>query len=634
MSPSLSTVTRGRWRYALPAVTLLAAATMVPLLQSTTAGAATATVAINASTSLGTVPAVGQGVNVAVYDGYMNDSPVAGLLSNAGVNAVRYPGGSYADIYHWQTNTADNGGYIAPNTSFDTYMSTVKSAGAQPVLIANYGSGTAAEAAAWVRYANVTKGYGAKYWEIGNEVYGNGHYGSSWENDTHADKSPTAYANNFLSYVSAMKAVDSTIKIGVVLTTPGGWPDAVVGSGDSADWNHTVMSIVKDKADFAIIHYYPGATSESNSLSKPATDIPTMTSTIRSIINQYAGTNAANMGIAVTETNPGYELNSATAALFAPDSYLTWWENGVFNIDWWNLHNGAGSTTTNGDGTTNYGDEGILSNASSGEPAAETPFPPYYGISMLKQLGAAGSTLVKATSSNTLVGAHAVKTSDGGLNVLLVNRDLSSSSTVALSYTGYTPATGPTTSVWKKGDTAISSSTSSSATSVTLPAYSLTTLHLKPSSGGTTSAPATTTPAATTPAATTPASTTPASTTPAVTTPATTTPGSGSATCSVVYHVGSSWSTGFVADVTINNKGTSAINGWTLGFSFAGNQQITNAWNGVATQSGTAVTVKNASYNSAIAAGGNTAFGFQASYSGTNTNPTAFTVNGTACTTG
>lgn len=31
-----------------------------------------------------------------------------------------------------------------------------------------------------------------KYWEIGNEVYGNGHYGNGkgWETDTHADKSP------------------------------------------------------------------------------------------------------------------------------------------------------------------------------------------------------------------------------------------------------------------------------------------------------------------------------------------------------------------------------------------------------------------------------------------------------------
>ena len=42
-----------------------------------------------------------------------------------------------------------------------------------------------------MRYANITKGYGAKYWEIGNEIYGNGHYGSAWEADDHPDKSPS-----------------------------------------------------------------------------------------------------------------------------------------------------------------------------------------------------------------------------------------------------------------------------------------------------------------------------------------------------------------------------------------------------------------------------------------------------------
>jgi alpha-L-arabinofuranosidase len=89
---------------------------------------------------------------------------------------MRYPGGSYADIYHWRDHTAP-GGYVAPNTDFDTFMASVARVGAEPMIIANYGTGTAEEAADWVRYANVTKGYGAKYWTIGNENYGNGHYG-------------------------------------------------------------------------------------------------------------------------------------------------------------------------------------------------------------------------------------------------------------------------------------------------------------------------------------------------------------------------------------------------------------------------------------------------------------------------
>ena len=63
--------------------------------------------------------------------------------------------------------------------------------------------------------------------------------------------------------------------------------------------------------------------------------------------------------------------------------YMTWLENGVVNVDWWDEHNGAGTITTV-DGATDYGDQGIFSNASSSsgvtEPAAETPFAPYYGI--------------------------------------------------------------------------------------------------------------------------------------------------------------------------------------------------------------------------------------------------------------
>src|SRR3954471_9567411 len=269
----------------------LPGAGLAPISATPASAAATANVSVDASRSLASIPSAAFGMNVAVYDGYMNDSPVPGLLKGAGIGAVRYPGGSYADIYHWKTNTAD-GGYVAPNTDFDTYMGTVRAAGAQPVVIANYGSGTPQEAADWVRYANVTKGYGAKYWEIGNEVYGNGEYGSSWENDTHASKSATTYAQNLLQYATAMKAADPTVKIGAVLTTPGSWPDGITGPGDSADWNHTVMSIAGSKIDFVVVHWYPGGDNPADLLTKPQAQIGSITATLRSLIDQYAGANA------------------------------------------------------------------------------------------------------------------------------------------------------------------------------------------------------------------------------------------------------------------------------------------------------------------------------------------------------
>jgi cellulase/cellobiase CelA1 len=100
----------------------------------------------------------------------------------------------------------------------------------------------------------------------------------------------------------------------------------------------------------------------------------------------------------------------------------------------------------------------------------------------------------------------------------------------------------------------------------------------------------------------------------------------------VTYSNLNDWGAGFTANVVIRNNGASAINGWTLTWSFAGNQTITNLWNGSYTQTGQSVSVTNLSYNNVIPANGGTVnFGFNANYSGTNANPTNFAVNGTAC---
>lgn len=103
-------------------------------------------------------------------------------------------------------------------------------------------------------------------------------------------------------------------------------------------------------------------------------------------------------------------------------------------------------------------------------------------------------------------------------------------------------------------------------------------------------------------------------------------------TCSVHYVVTNQWTGGFGASVTINNTGASTINGWTLKWTFANEQTITQIWNASDTQSGGNVSATNLSYNGTIASGSNTNFGFNSSWSGSNTNPTAFTLNGVSCT--
>ncbi|QKW59992.1 cellulose binding domain-containing protein [Streptomyces sp. NA03103] len=100
--------------------------------------------------------------------------------------------------------------------------------------------------------------------------------------------------------------------------------------------------------------------------------------------------------------------------------------------------------------------------------------------------------------------------------------------------------------------------------------------------------------------------------------------------CSVDYKT-NDWGSGFTAELTLTNRGSDAIDGWTLTYSYAGDQKLTNGWNGTWSQSGRNVTVKNASYNARIAAGAAVSTGGQFTYSGSNAAPTDFAVNGTSC---
>ncbi len=100
--------------------------------------------------------------------------------------------------------------------------------------------------------------------------------------------------------------------------------------------------------------------------------------------------------------------------------------------------------------------------------------------------------------------------------------------------------------------------------------------------------------------------------------------------CQVTYTVNSDWGTGFSVAVNITNNGP-AITSWTLGYAYTGNQKIAQGWSGTWSQSGENITVTNASWNGSLATGGSASIGANFSYTGTNTAPTAFTLNGTAC---
>ncbi|MEU5879538.1 cellulase family glycosylhydrolase [Spirillospora sp. NPDC047279] len=101
-------------------------------------------------------------------------------------------------------------------------------------------------------------------------------------------------------------------------------------------------------------------------------------------------------------------------------------------------------------------------------------------------------------------------------------------------------------------------------------------------------------------------------------------------TCEADY-TKNDWGTGFTASITLTNQGTTPLNGWELTYSYAGNQKLAHGWNGRWSQTGTAVTVLNESWNATVAAGASVQVGANFGYSGANTDPTAFTLNGVAC---
>jgi xyloglucan-specific exo-beta-1,4-glucanase len=103
--------------------------------------------------------------------------------------------------------------------------------------------------------------------------------------------------------------------------------------------------------------------------------------------------------------------------------------------------------------------------------------------------------------------------------------------------------------------------------------------------------------------------------------------------CSVHYVISNQWAGGFGTAFTITNTGTTTINSWSLQFSFANGQTITQGWNGNFTQTGSTVTITNLSYNGSIAPKATVSSepGFNGTWTTTNSPPTAFTLNGVSC---
>jgi endo-1,4-beta-xylanase len=113
--------------------------------------------------------------------------------------------------------------------------------------------------------------------------------------------------------------------------------------------------------------------------------------------------------------------------------------------------------------------------------------------------------------------------------------------------------------------------------------------------------------------------------------PATGRPARRSTGCLVTY-AASTWPGAFMAKVTIDNMGTTSINGWKLTFAFPGDEAISSAWNTTFTQTAATVSATNTNYDATIPRGASQSLGFLGTWTSSDTAPTSFSVNGMACT--
>lgn len=232
------------------------------------------------------------------------------LLKPLRIPLIRYPGGAQADIMHWQEAT----GPVAQRTKQpnavneimapvifgpDEFAQTARVFGFDMLIVANVYSGTADEAAAWLKHYK-SKGVAAKLWEIGNEPYLAGE-------DHKAKLSPEEYAKRFNQFAGALRAVDPDVAIGAL------------GCHDSGpfklchhpQWDKVVLSKITERIDFLAVHnsYAPALGKEDEEITYKAlmANADSVAGNLEILgrhITEYANDKSKDTKIAITEFAP------------------------------------------------------------------------------------------------------------------------------------------------------------------------------------------------------------------------------------------------------------------------------------------------------------------------------------------
>ena len=245
------------------------------------------------------------------------------------LGAFRFPAGSGSNLYFWDCNLPDSTAipttqYCGTSSSFtdpDHFFTFKQNAQGEATIVVNYfyarygttSSGVREDrvqqaadyAASFVHKMNVQLGANVKYWEVGNECYG------SWEHGYDVNGSIVTgkeYGQDFQVFAEAMKAVDSTIWIGAVL------------SHNNFDWNRQVMVEAQDHADFLIVHQYYTVT-DANSSRDAVEQIRDNMQELQSIIENYTSKEPGHFPVCFTEfNNSGTATTKMTNGLFIADA--------------------------------------------------------------------------------------------------------------------------------------------------------------------------------------------------------------------------------------------------------------------------------------------------------------------------
>lgn len=237
---------------------------------------------------------------------------LAGPISQLGVRLLRYPGGTPSDFFDWSGAVgpvasrrpqvdpfqSSDAGLVTELPTFgpDEFAATAGALHSEMLITVNVGTGTSTLAAAWLAHYKAI-GVKAKYWEIGNEVY----FGCGDWTSCIQTKNPWQYAAMFDDYARRLRAIDPTVKIGVL-----GCDDCFYNL-----WDALVLTSIHERADFISVHnsYAPVIATRYDANQDAAVYAATLNSaaTIRfrmdktlQTLAMYGGQNAS-IPLAVTE---------------------------------------------------------------------------------------------------------------------------------------------------------------------------------------------------------------------------------------------------------------------------------------------------------------------------------------------